>query len=89
MRIHNLFREICFCRIVAGIRCFFSATNAQQSLATLQSMVDDIVTAEACWSSISTMLTANDGNNPSYEDLATLISYVKTYQEQGKSSVLA
>ena len=23
MRIHNLFREICFCRIVAGIRCFF------------------------------------------------------------------
>ena len=62
-----------------------SATNAQQSLATLQSMVDDIVTRGGLLVIyFHHVLTANDGNNPSYEDLATLISYVKTYQEQGK-----
>jgi hypothetical protein len=48
-------------------------------------MVDDIVTRGGLLVIyFHHVLTANDGNNPSYEDLATLISYVKTYQEQGK-----
>lgn len=62
-----------------------SATNAQQSITTLQSMVDDIVNRGGLLVIyFHHVLAANDGNNPSYEDLAMLIAYVKTYQEQGK-----
>ncbi len=62
-----------------------SAVNLFQSVATLKSIIDDVVARGGVLVFyFHRALAANDGSNPSFADLGEIIAYSRQYEREGK-----